>query len=227
MQLTRILSRPEFARDALGQADDRCFRSRVIEHIRHAEGGDRRLVDDRTATPRAHVRQHRLDAQPSALDVDRHRLVPAFNRQFGQRPAFEARKHRSIIHEDVDAAELSDRPVCHCLGRCRVRDIDSLKNHLPAGGAKSCRSFLALCLKHVSDQHRRPLLHQCFSIGTADASRTAGDDGDFPCQRTRHWSVISIAMTIPDFDRSKVGVNGRILVSMSLRTAARSSVSIS
>ncbi len=140
------------------------------------------LVDDRPAAARAHIRNHRLDAQPRAFDVNRHCPVPPVNVDVGQRPALQAGEHRRVVDQNIDPAERRHRCCGHCFGRGRIGYIHPLKLRLAAACADGSGGFLALSLQHVGDQHRSALPHQCFGIGAANPARAAGDDGDFSCE---------------------------------------------
>src|ERR1700682_6433622 len=112
-----------------------------------------------------------------AVERDIEDLAPLGVTHFGERffPP-----QRSIVDQDIDAAEMLHRCIRHRLHRCGVGHVADMDQRLAAGSFDLARDGPGLgTVAARIDHQRRTALRQRQRDGAADITPRAGDDGYF------------------------------------------------
>jgi hypothetical protein len=140
----------------------------------------------------AHVRFHRLGtaevADDLGVDVLHQQLVTGLS----QWSLDESAGRRSVIDQNIDAAQVGHGILNHLFHRLTIGRIGGNGNDPPA--SRPCH-LLGRGLQRVTtptaDHHVDPFTGQFQRNSFANSSTAAGDDGDFACQFQIHGVVLS------------------------------------
>ena len=137
------------------------------------EAQDRRDVDDGAARP--HRRHGVPGAEEDAVDIHRHALAPAFERDVEQRLDD---ADAGVVHQHVEAAEAIEDGGDRGLPVGLAGHVEGDEHRLGAGLGQFGRERLAAFPVDIGECDRRAFCRERAGRGLADALGGAGDERD-------------------------------------------------
>ena len=184
-------------RDGFREADESVLRGDVRGLVwRCDEAVHRRDVHDAAPAFRVHVRQRGAREVEGAEEHHADESLPGLDRELlDRRDVLQAR----VVHQDVDAAEFTDRARHERVAVRLLRRVRALEGTGREVGGDS----LALLGVQVREENAGALRGEIRRDRAADPARGAGDDRGSGAHRTRSLGLIRIAPgRVPDTWRS-------------------------
>src|SRR5688500_2451003 len=153
------------------------------------EAGDRGHAHDATPAALAHAREHRPRDLERPRQVDREVELPVLVAHVLQ--LTDGVDHAGVVHADVDGPEIALDARDHILHPRAVADVALIAAHRPPPVGDLLGRRLSALGVQVDDRDLAALGRQDLRIRLADASRSAGDQGDLPADAEIHYRPLN------------------------------------